>query len=253
MEFKITMLKEFVEKGQGAQAAVDELTGASIGGDNGQALVPASLDLALVKPRFDEYLERVNLFEKSAQALEVRDEETREQAANLAGGAKKLTKAIDSRRLEVTKEAREFISKVNAFIEKFTSRLKSAADLAGEKELQYIKLQEMKRREQEKLAQEAAARLQKQIDKDAKKKGIEPIQVQAPVVAETKTTVRTEAGVTSYIHKIWTWEITNLSEIPEQYLKKIPDEKKLDEAVENGVREIPGVRIFEKEGIRHRS
>jgi hypothetical protein len=62
MEFRITKAKGFVEKGQAAQAAVDQLTGGEDGGSNGQILAPASLDLAVVKPRFEDSLERVNLF-----------------------------------------------------------------------------------------------------------------------------------------------------------------------------------------------
>jgi len=215
------------------------------------ALIPAVLDLDVVRPKFDEYLEKVGNFEQAAKMLEIRDDESREAAANLAGGAKKLIKVIETRRLEVTKEAREFTSKVNAFVDKFTSRLESAAKLAGEKELQYVKLQEMKRREQEKLAQEAAAKLQKDINREAKKKGIEPVQVLAPVVPETQTRARTEAGITSYLAKFWTFEILDDSDVPRIYCSA--DEKKIREAVKQGVREIRGVRIFEKDEIRHRS
>jgi hypothetical protein len=251
MEFNLTKIKEFAEKGRAAQAAADELTGAEKNGNNGQALTPVSLDLAIVRPRFDEYLERVSLFEKSAQALEVKDEETREQAANLAGGAKKLIKAIDGRTKEIIGPADGFIKSVRAFAGKFTDRLKSAADLAGKKELRFIELQEMKRREAEKLAQEAAAKLQKQIDKEAKKKGIEPVQVLPPVVPETQTTARTEAGITSFTVKTWDFEIVDDSDVPRLFCSADP--KKIREAIKNGAREIRGVRIFEKTEIRHRS
>jgi hypothetical protein len=248
MEFSLNKLKnidldKFAER-------VREINSPEPESANGQALALVNLNLDTAKPRFAEYLGAVQKFESEAQVMEVKDDASREAAANLAGGAKKLIKAIDNRRLEVTKEAREFTSRVNAFVDKFTSRLKSAADLAGEKELQYVKLQEMKRREAEKLAQEATAKLQKQIDKEAKKKGIEPVQVLPPVVPETQTTARTEAGITSYLAKVWTFEIVDDSDVPRIYCSADPG--KIGEAVKNGVRQIQGCRIFEKEGMRHR-
>lgn len=251
MEFNLSKVKEFAERGKAAQAAVDEVTGTEKAGNNDQALAPASLDLDLVRPRFDEYLERVNLFEKSAQALEVKDEETREQAANLAGVSKKLAEAIDSRRKEIVGPANAFVKSVKAFADKFIDRLKSAAEKAGKKELAYIELQEMKRREAEKLARDARDKLQKQIDKEAKKKGIEPIKVEAPVVPEVQTTARTEAGITSFTVTTWDFEIIDDSDVPRIYCSADP--KKIREAVKNGVREIRGCRIFEKTEIRHRS
>ena len=215
-----------------------------------EALIPAALTLEEVKPSFDEYLERVSLFEKSAEALEVKDDETREQAANLAAGAKKISKAVDARRKEVIAPAESFVKSVNAFCRKFTDRLSTAAGIAGRKELAYIELQEMKRREQERLAMEAAAKLQKQINKEAAKKHIEPIQVAAPVIPETKTTMRTEAGATSYTITRWVCDVLSPAEVPREYCS--PDHGKLNDSVKNGVREIPGCKIYEKVGIGHR-
>lgn len=216
-----------------------------------EALIPAALTLEEVKPSFDEYLERVSLFEKSAEALEVKDDETREQAANLAAGAKKISKAVDARRKEVIAPAESFVKSVNAFCRKFTDRLSTAAGIAGRKELDYINLQEMKRREQERLALEATAKLQKQINKEAAKKHIEPIQVAAPVVPEMQTTARTESGVTSFTVKTWEVEVVSENEVPREFCSS--DMRKLREAVKNGVRDVAGCRIYEKVEIRHRS
>ena len=220
-------------------------------GNGGEtALVPAALTLEEVKPSFDEYLERVSLFEKSAEALEVKDDETREQAANLAAGAKKIVKAINNRKLEVTAQARNFTSSVNGFVDKFVARLTSVAKIAGGKELAYINLQEMKRREQERLAQEAAAKLQKQIDKEAKREHIEPIQVAAPVVSEVQTTARTESGVTSYTTKKWVGDVFDPDRVERKFCS--PDQGKINAEIKNGVRQMSGVNIYEKEDIRHR-
>jgi len=251
MEFNLSKVKEFVEKGRAAQAAVDELTGPEKARNSGQALVPANLDLEPIKPRFDEYLIKVADIEDKAKLLRVENEETREIAANLAGGAKKLIKAIDARTKEVIGPADGFIKSVRAFAGKFTDRLKSAAETAGEKELQYVKLQEMKRREAERLAQEAAAKLQKEVDKQAKKMHVEPIKVETPVVPEVQQTARTEMGVTSYVVKTWDFEVIDESDVERLFCS--PDPRKIREAIKNGVRTMRGVRIFEREEVRHRT
>ncbi len=249
MEFNLSKIKE-AEKSRKAQAELEEVTEEKKPPDNGQALVPANLSLELVKPRFDEYLERVTLFEKSAQALEVKDDETRGQAANLAAGAKKLSKAIDERRKEIAEPYNAFTKGLKAFADRFIDRLTSAAGIAGKKELQYIERQELARREAEKKALEATAKIQADINAEAKAKGIEPIKLETPIVPETKTTARTEAGVTSYTIKRWVCEITDPLAVPREYCS--PDQKKLNAAVENGVRKIAGCNIEEKTGIGHR-
>jgi hypothetical protein len=47
--------------------------------------------------------------------------------------------------------------------------------------------------------------------------------------------------------KTWTFEIDNLDLVPREYL--LVDEVKIREAVREGVRTIPGVKIYQKEGI----
>lgn len=216
-----------------------------------EALVVSGLSVEDVKPRFADFLDKAVLFQRSAEALEVHDDETREQAANLAGGAKKLVKAIETRRKEVIAPAQEFVKGVNGLVGKITLLLEQAAALVGQKEMAFLNLLEMKRREVERLAQEAVARLQKQVDREAKKKGIEPIKIEAPVVPEVQTTARTESGISSYTVTTWDFEIQAEAEVPRDYCSS--DSRKIRDGIKNGVRQIPGVRIFEKTEIRHRS
>ena len=50
--------------------------------------------------------------------------------------------------------------------------------------------------------------------------------------------------------KKWVWELENEALIPREYLSL--DSKKVDEAVKQGVRNIPGIKVFEKEEISMR-
>ena len=47
--------------------------------------------------------------------------------------------------------------------------------------------------------------------------------------------------------KRWTHEVTDATKVPSEYL--MVDEKKIREAIATGVREIPGVRIFQADGL----
>ena len=67
------------------------------------------------------------------------------------------------------------------------------------------------------------------------------------MVMEKEMTV--EDGKLKKVKK-WTWELENENLIPRDYL--CIDEKKIAEAVKQGVRNIPGIKIFEKEEITMR-
>lgn len=215
-----------------------------------QEVMEVSQGLA-IKEKFDEYLAKTSRLEREAEALVIKTDEDREVAANIAAGAKKLVRAIDERRKEITGPAESFCKAVKAVADKFADRLKAAARIASDKELAFVQMKEMARREAEKLAKEAAAKLQAEIDKEAQAKGIEAIKVEAPIVPEPKTTARTEAGVTSFTVKTWDFEVIDDSDVPRQFCSADP--RKIREAIKNGVREIRGCRIFEKVEIRHRT
>ena len=72
--------------------------------------------------------------------------------------------------------------------------------------------------------------------------------VEKPVATYSPATQAPEAlkGVT----KTWAFEITDASTVPRAYL--IVDEKAIRQAVRDGVRTIPGVRIYQEESLRVR-
>jgi len=69
-------------------------------------------------------------------------------------------------------------------------------------------------------------------------------------VPKQQTMVRTEAGSATQ-RKVWKHEITDEAQVPREYL--MIDEAKVRQAVKQGIREIPGVRIFEHTEIAFRA
>ncbi len=62
-------------------------------------------------------------------------------------------------------------------------------------------------------------------------------------VEVAKPTVKTTGGSFT-VKKVWTGEVADESKVPREYMAV--DQKKINAAVKAGVRDIPGVRIFEK-------
>ena len=205
--------------------------------------IPDPLDLEQVKVDLEPYRERVVEMVAQAEAVEVRDETTVQQAVGMAGTLKKLNKSIEDLRKRATDQPREFISSVNNLCKSFQSELERGETCLKRKISDHQYRLEMERRERDRKAREEAERLQRQLDKEAKSKGVEAPTVQTPVAQEAPTVVRTEAG-SAHQRKTWAFEVVNEAAVPREYCAV--DERKIREAVKNGVREIPGCRVFEK-------
>ena len=67
---------------------------------------------------------------------------------------------------------------------------------------------------------------------------------------EAPKVTRTEAGSSSQ-RKIWTFEITDEKAVPAEY--RIIDEQLIKDAIKQGARSIPGVRIFEETKVIFRT
>jgi len=101
----------------------------------------------------------------------------------------------------------------------------------------------LERREAERKAQEEVRKLQAKLDAQAKKTGVAPIQVQAPVMVPQKTVSRSDNGSAAHIRRVWKAEIVDVQAVPREFCS--PDMRLINEAVKAGIREVPGLRIFE--------
>lgn len=111
----------------------------------------------------------------------------------------------------------------------------------------YREKQEAARREQERLRKLAEAKAARQAAK-AEAKGEEPPAPIIPlptVAAPAKTTRTAEGSVT--MRTVWKFEVVDPDAVPREYL--IVNERAIGAVVKAGVRQIPGVRIFEVEEV----
>ena len=203
-----------------------------------------------IQKELEQYKPKLAELEKQAKALKVTDNETFQISIDGAGTAKTLLKAIDGRKAEQTGPYREFINKVNNAAKFFTDPLKRVAEEFSRKGGDYQYQLELARKKQQKAIEEANRKLQEDLDKQAKQDGIE-----APVVTPVKApkpenVYHTEGGHSQHLRKPWVGEIEDPEKVPHEYC--IPDQKLINQAVKMGVREIPGVKIYQKVTAVHR-
>lgn len=208
--------------------------------------VPAQVDpfdLRPIRAKFMPYSVQVDEMVSVAKAHQVTDEASNKTAVEMAGSAKKLFNQIEAARKEIVQNPNDFIRSVNGLSKDFTDKLKGIEDGLKQKISTYQYNQELERRKQAEAARKAAEELQKKLDAEAKAANVEPVIVAPPIVPAAPKVTRTETGA-AHMRMIWTFEIEASDLVPREYMTV--DEIAVRRAVMAGIREIPGIRIFEK-------
>ena len=207
------------------------------------------LAIAQAKKSLSSFLETSKVLLDKAKAIEILDKPEYEEGAKLFAQIKSFKKTIDTQRKELIKLPYDYVKRVNAFAKEISKPLDNAETVIKQKLIDYEAKKELKRREQEKRAEEERKRLQEQLNKEAQEKGVEAVilpEVMFP--KEEKNIVHTESGDTIYTRTVWDFEIVDFAQVPDEY--KVIDEKKVRQAINRlGIRDIPGLRIFQKKTI----
>lgn len=178
-----------------------------------------------------------------ARALVIVDENTNAQAVALLATIAAGRKAIETQRKWFVKPLNDQVKAVNAKFAELDAPAAAADGIVRGRLLAYREQQEAARQAEERRRQAEYA----QDKKDARALGMAaPAPAQPLAVAEAPRTTATEAG-SATVRKVWAFEVTDLAAVPAQY--KVIDEVLLRVAVRNGAREIPGVRIYEKDQL----
>lgn len=208
------------------------------------------LDLDVAKRDLSPYREQIANMVKEAMALTVENDETNAIAVELGTQAKKLNKTIEAEKKRIIDQPNDFIKAVRNFCKSFQDDLVRVENITKQKVSTYGAKVELNRRKAEEAARKAIEELQKKIDKEAQKAGVEAPKIETPVMPESPKVTRTNSG-TSYIRKEWTFEITEPWNVPREYMKV--DEQAIRKAVKAGIREIAGVRIYQKINPNYRT
>jgi hypothetical protein len=223
--------------------------GAALGEEEQLPIQYQPMDIEKAKSRFKEYIENIEEMVRQAQGLEVKTDETNQEAVRMGTSAKGLTKKIELARKQVIEQPSDFVKGINAFCKLFTDKLASIEELMKSKISSYRAFQEQQRREAEIAMKKATEDLQKDLDKKAKETGTEPVKLTEPIVPKRESVTRTETG-SAHARKVWDFEIIDVKAVPREYL--VVSTTLVRDAVRGGVREIPGMRIYERDGTTFR-
>ncbi len=165
---------------------------------------------------------------KAEKLTLIKTDEDVTKATEVLVKIKDQIKAYEDERQEYTKPINETLRKLNARFKELTEPLRNGERILKDAIVEYRAIKEEKRAEQE-------AKLQK-------KNGNTDIVVESslPDIVESKS------GETR-ITRRWVFEVIDENKIPRGWLTI--DERKINDAIKEGVRDIPGLKIFQKEDI----
>ena len=156
-----------------------------------------------------------------------------------------LKKSLKAEHDKYAKPIKGHLDDINSFFKRFTDLLKEADDTNREKVDAYredqrrraAEAEEINRKKLELARQEAAFNGTGEISVD-----LTPVEAPAPVQK-----ISTMSGTFSTA-KVWKWDLVDMSQVPEEY--KIIDAAKTTKVVKAGLRNIPGIRIYQDECSR---
>lgn len=151
----------------------------------------------------------IDFIEGAAAALAVHTEDDAKQALSMALQSRKLEKALEDSRHEIVKPHFDYQKAINKLVRDFQAKLQTIED-----------------------------KLKVKIDTWIGEQKENPF----TCLDELKV----EDG-SLYTQKSWDFEILNHDQVPEEYLETTVNVAKIERHVKNGMRELKGVKIFQKE------
>lgn len=146
----------------------------------------------------------------------IENEESASQALSMSLQARKIRKQLDETRLSIVRPHLDFQKAVNTIVKEYEAILKE-------------------------IENSLTSKLDEYLQKSASTNN-------SIFIAKSKAMFVEDGKLTKV--KKWVWELENELLVPRDYLTL--DNKRIDEAVKQGVRNIPGVKILEKEEISMR-
>jgi len=253
---------------------------------------PHPFDIEKLKESLQPEIIKLKGMVEESRDFKVVRPETHTRAIEMASQMAKLVKSVDGTRKELINPYGLVVKEVNAMAKMIKDLAKKATRSLKDKLGAYSAEQaELQRRIAQKAAEEEAAvrrkvleeerkkdlerqererkeaiERQKDLDAKAKAAGVEAVEVkipevvdpgiQEPVIVVPKEVAggptKTEEG-TSFTVKTWKFNVISLDQVPNEFILKAVDSKSVKAAIDAGVREIPGLKIYEHSDVRIRT
>lgn len=181
----------------------------------------------------------ITTFGKQAAEISVDSEDDKLRAEKLLLDLKTQADAIEEFRVFFTKPLNDQLKKINALFQpQIKALLTMIQGVKAVRGAYVLKIEQAARKEEERLAKIRAAA-------DAKREAAGKEAIAEPIksVERVESTARTEAGRNTD-RIVWKGEVTDGQLVPREYC--VPSAALIKNAVDQGIRQIPGVRIFEE-------
>jgi len=177
-----------------------------------------------------------------ASLLKVTDEQSHVTAGQMLVQLKTWRQQVEEKRSFLTKPIKEHVKRIEAMFKPTLEKLEQADVAIRQKVLSY-------RAEAEKAKVAATVELMEKAEA-AQTAGDSQLALALATEATElstpqKTTLLDDGAVQA--KKVWDFEVVEHSAIPQEYFTL--DEKKIRSSIRSGVRDIPGIRVFQKDQL----
>lgn len=203
----------------------------------------------------DDFQTSVTDFCQKFKAIVILNEEQDQQAESAALRVREMKRDIEEKHKLLVGPYKEITKAIDARKKSLVDPLEGLLDiLRRERGMWAVQKAEKAALERRKIEAERQAELDKKNREEAAARAL-GIQDAAPVLEYAARDQQLErqdrqverAGQTKGLRMTWKAEIVTAAEVPRQFL--VPDEAAIRRAVTGGVREIPGVRIWEEASV----
>lgn len=192
---------------------------------------------------------------KRAESFIITNDQQNLQATDILNELKKIMKDAKEKRDSIVKPLDAAKKAADKLYKEITEPLEKAERYIKNLMGDYFQKKEAERRRLQAIEDERLKKAQAKYEVKAAKaeeKGVTlPPAPVATIVQAPEKTVKAESGASSTVTMEWTYEILDENKVPEQYKRVHPP--LINAAVKSGVRDIPGVRIFQQPKISVRT
>jgi len=221
--------------------------------DPNAVIVPGLPDPIEIARRFEIYRKACEDLAESARSLNVRDDPAKVLATEIGTSAARLVKKIRKTENDLVEEPKAYLSTVRNLVKPFYGILDEAKRIAASKISDYEAAEELRREEEETRKRREREDLQEALDEEALRKGLDPVSLPDVVEPKTEKVTRSVSG-SAHAARRWTFEIVDLDKVPDEYIEpRRVDSRAINSAIGRGIREIPGLRIFQQRDTRFRT
>jgi len=203
-----------------------------------------------VTPELAKMQEIVPTLIDRANAFEVDTDQQYEKGSQVLAYLKTQSTSLDKLRRHFKQPILESGRRIDAFFKELTAPAKDAIFIVQDKMSVWYRVKESERRKAEELAMIAerdrmkAQMERERIQKDMEAQGVEVDEEDLPFVPEAVIVPEVIQASSTNVRKTWSFTVMDEKKVPRIYLKL--DEQAIKASIRDGVRDIPGLEIFEE-------